>query len=400
MSFILRKMKLCLAFAIFFTCQVIEGFGFNNGVGYGLDHLSSSHRFYDAVLQDEFKLSIGSSFTSPGILLSAMSERVPVPVVRAMLSRYVSQHGYGFFLNPIIRGLHSRQDLTLSMLMFHQLGKAMENTILGRLDEKADYRTYTFLVDLICNCSFYYADEHDHQIKGFFVDILDEVCREAGKKCIVQHAPYKHCYVSGIHSDFKSAGVGILSRQFDGCVVTNNSEIMHAMALSDILMKYGGEARFFVPVGNPDNFIGNDIRGKTIGFLDGWYSNHRCLVENGIKGADTLSLNHMRSFGFPEDLPHGFEKNEIDAAFVSVWPGEERDYEIPGIMSGTPSELEMTDDVIRCADGIHLGVRKDSPVLEWFNSALRKMKKSGKYAEVCRQAQIEHGARGPVDCVL
>ncbi|XP_070539547.1 uncharacterized protein [Ptychodera flava] len=109
----------------------------------------------------------------------------------------------------------------------------------------------------------------------------------------------------------------------------------------------------------------------------------------------------MRSFRFSEDLPHSFEINEIDAAFEMLWPGEEHDNEKAGTMTGTRSGLEMIGDVIRCADGIHLGVRKDSPVLEWFNSALRKLKKSGKYAEVCRKAQIEHGAWGPpVNCVL
>ncbi|XP_070573128.1 uncharacterized protein [Ptychodera flava] len=256
-------MKLCLVFAIFFISQVIEGFG----VDYNFDHVSASHRLFDDDLQDEFRLTFGNPLTSPSILPSVLSERLPLPVVRAMLSRYASRHGYGSFLNPIIRGLHSRQDLTLSMLMFHQLGKAMGNTILSRLEEKADDRTYTFLVDLLCNCSFYYADEHDHKIKGFFVDILDEVCREAGKKCIVQHAPYYHCHVGGIQSDMESAGVGILSGQFDGCAVTKNSEIIHSLALSDTWMNYGGESRFFVPVGNPDNFMANDIRGKKIGKL-------------------------------------------------------------------------------------------------------------------------------------
>ncbi|XP_070539693.1 uncharacterized protein [Ptychodera flava] len=365
------NMKWYFVLVIFF-CLASKGFVFTDSLHFDLDHLPANHRPLDYELQDEIKAISGSHVRSSNFLLAMVSKRVPVTVGRAMLSRYASQ----------------------------QMAKTMGNTILDRLKEQADDRTYTFVDDADCNCSLFYVDEHEHETKGFFKDLVLEVCKEAGKKCIAQHMPYEMCLNSGTSTDFEAAGRGILSRHFDGCGVTKTSEIVHTMALSDTWMKYGGESRFFVPVGNPGNFNPNDIRGKTVGFINGWYSNRRCLVDNKVMGAATLPLHQIQMFDVPPDLSGGFENNEIDAAFALLWPSKEDGLEQAGMISGTPPGLEPIGDVMRCTDGVHLGVRKDSGVLEWFNAALRRLKATGKYAEICRKAQIEHGARGPVECVL
>ncbi|XP_070539770.1 lysine/arginine/ornithine-binding periplasmic protein-like [Ptychodera flava] len=263
-----------------------------------------------------------------------------------------------------------------------------------------DDRTYSFLVDVVCNCSFYYQDEHDHKVKGFFVDLLDEVCREAGKKCVVQQQPYRQCYVSGTDEGVQPVGVGILSRQFDGCVVSKTSGIANSMSFTDKFQDIKGQSRFFVPVGNPWNFNPDDISGKTIGFINGWYSDPRCLLENKLKGTETLKREQMRFFDHGQ-LWSNLQNNVIDAAFVLLMPENGVDDKDAGMLGGTETGLEPIGDVINCLDGLQVGARKDSDMVDWFNGALRKLKQSGKFAKLCRKAQIDHGARGPViDCIF
>ncbi|XP_070543890.1 uncharacterized protein [Ptychodera flava] len=109
----------------------------------------------------------------------------------------------------------------------------------------------------------------------------------------------------------------------------------------------------------------------------------------------------MHFIDFSSDIPLNFEENKFDAVFMQLELGTEgADFENAGMYGGTPPGVEPIGDVIRCSDGVHLAVRKDSHVLNWFNAALRRMKESGKYAEVCRRSNIEHGAKGDIDCVL
>ncbi|XP_070539764.1 uncharacterized protein [Ptychodera flava] len=391
------NMKFCVLILSVILLQSTEASVFtSDGHQDGLHNPVLNHRRSYRDWQNELK-SMTGTFPEPSrLLLALISGRVYVPVVRAMLSRYVSQHSD--FENLLRPALQRREELVQSLLMFHEIAEMAGNAILGRLEEEADDRIYTFLQDASCNCIWYYIDEHDHEVKGFFKDLILAVCKEAGKKCVFQYAPYNMCVNIGPSSDFEAAGIGILSGDFDGCDVSKTSQIANAMLLSDTWMKHGGESRFFVPIGNPQNFNPNDINGKNIGFLKGWYSNQRCLIDSKVKGAESLKWNQVHFFDFARELPDRFLENKIDAAFLQLNLVKEDELDKAGMLGGTPPGLEPIGDVIRCTDGEKLAVRKDSRVLEWFNAALRRMKMSGKYAKLCREAQIEHGGKGWFEC--
>ncbi|XP_070543896.1 uncharacterized protein [Ptychodera flava] len=390
-------MQWCVTISVLLFSVSAKGSLFNKGGHHDdLFHFGIDSRPKYRDLRNDLKTFIGISPDSPPFLHAVMSGRVSVPVARVMLSRY--QLDNGGYMIPVIRGLQSREDLLLTLIMFHQMRSAVDNTLLDGLTKEKDDRTYIFLVDAVCNCSLHYAS--GQEIKGFFPDLLDAVCKEAGKKYILQPGDYRWCHGTVPGTDFEVAGKGILSGQYDGCIVTKTSGIVQAMALSDSWMKYGGESRFFVPVGNPGNFDPNDLRGKNIGYVNGWYSNGRCLIQNMVKGAESLKLNQTHYFEFPAGFLEGFEAKKIDAAFGLLWVGENGDYRKAGILGGTPTGLEPIGEVINCSEGLHLGTHKGSRVMEWFNAALRKLKKSGKYAKVCEKAKRDHGAWGTVDCLL
>ncbi|XP_070539769.1 uncharacterized protein [Ptychodera flava] len=280
-------MKWFVALALLFFSHPIAGSLFTNGVKYN----DLYHRRVP-LHHDELKSVLGSPLQSQR-LLAMMTGRVHVPVARAMMSRYVNQYGFGTFLRPAIQNVRSRRDLALSMIMFLHMAKTVGNTIIDRLQEEADSRIYTFADEAFSNSSWFYVDEQDHELKGFFTDVVLEVCKEANKKCVMQDVPYNMCLRTDPSSDLEAAGVGLLAGYFDGCAFTKTIELVHTVKLSDKFMNYGGESRFFVPVGNPGNFDPNDISGKTIGFMKGWYSTRRCLVANNVDGAQALTFNRM-----------------------------------------------------------------------------------------------------------
>ncbi|XP_070562970.1 L-arginine-binding protein-like [Ptychodera flava] len=176
--------------------------------------------------------------------------------------------------------------------------------------------------------------------------------------------------------------------------------ITHSVAFTDKWLHYTGPARFFVPVGNPDNFDPNDITGKRIGFIKGWDSNLHCLKHNDVTGSKSFLPDQVVPITSPSDLPYSLERKEIDAAFVFLWTKHGVDDNQAEMIGGMPAGLEPIGEVLYCLDGLGLGTRKDSPVIGWFNAALRRLKTSGKYAALCRNAQKRHGPWGQIDCIF
>ncbi|XP_070539552.1 uncharacterized protein [Ptychodera flava] len=393
-------MKLHKGYCLLSLCLLVEGFVFAYDNTYdNQNNLYENYRPSYHSLQDHLPVTLGNFHDSMRLLRAFTSERAPVAMARAMLARHIGKHAPGSPFVPVVHGTRNREDFVRTLLMFHKIGQIMSRTILDGLQKKEDDRTYTFMVDLLCNCSIYYFNENDNKVKGFFPDLLTEVCREAGKKCAFKVASYDTCHVSRNDYDYEAAGVGLLSRQYDGCAVAKTSDLAHSMAFTDKWMEHNGLSRFFVLSGNPRNFDPHDITGKTIGFLKSWYSTPRCLTRNKLKGSEPFSFKQVY-FDGQRELLSNLEDDEIDAAFVQVWPGYDTDDEYAAMLGGTPVGLEAVGDGIPCVDGECVGVRKDSPVIEWFNAALERLKESGIYAKVCMKARVEHGTRGRIDCVV
>ncbi|XP_070562973.1 uncharacterized protein [Ptychodera flava] len=377
-------MKLWLAFTIFSLGRLVSGF------------MVDSDKLYD--MPEKLALISESSMDneSAGLLRVLMSGRVPVSMSRVMFLRYFDKHGFHTPALPILRGLHGREDLAMTLIMFNQIKNGLENALRDKMKTVRDDKVYLFQAEPLLNISLYYLE--NTKTKGFFPDLVKEVCKEANKKCEIVYDTYNRCHMSDDRYDYEGAGQGLLAKHFDGCLVSANSELANAVALSDRITGYRAPSLFFVPTGNPGNFNPNNIAGRKIGFIHGWESNFRCLKENKVVGARLLGPHQI----FSQDtnkLVNNVKNQQIDAAFLALNPEYGVDDEDLGVFGGTPVGLEPVGDVLYCGDGGALATRKDSRVIKWFNASLRRLKKSGKYAEVCRTARIEHGHLGETECV-
>ncbi|XP_070539691.1 uncharacterized protein [Ptychodera flava] len=398
-TFFSVAMRLYVVFALAFLFLGAKDFVLakmeNNEYGYPGNPLPLHHN-----IPEKLEAMLMNHDVPNTALMAMMSERVPISTGRAIASRYIIQHGFGGNLLSAIRGLRNREDLILNLLMLHQTTNTLQSTIMDGLKKEQDDRIYTFMVDSLCNCSLYYADELDGNMKGIWPDVINAVCREASKKCVLQNSPYHTCHADRDGAEYEAVGVGLLSRQFDGCPVQNTIEAARAFAYGERVLDYNASARFFIRTGNPGNFNPNALEGKRIGVIKGWYSNRQCLIQSGKEGTETVTSEQIRVFenrlGFLESI----EKNQIDAAFSLVWPIHSVDYEHAEMLGGTPAFLEPIGDIFSCSDGVFMGARKDNTMLKWFDATLRKMKENGKFAKVCMDAQIKHGDKGRVDCAL
>ncbi|XP_070534050.1 uncharacterized protein [Ptychodera flava] len=326
------------------------------------------------------------------------SSTVPMSIQRARLRNYLRNHNLENQL-PLamsnIRTMDRRREYLADTLLFLSILEDEMTKAVSELQKEREDRVYTFQIQPGCNCSMYYRDD-DGIMKGFFVDILEAVCREAGKLCKLQEHPITSC-IDGDGEGSLVGGKGLLGKQYDACFMVKSSEMDNIFSSTDIFLNYDGSSQFFVRKGNPKNFDPRNIIGKKIVFLKGWLSNYRCLMMNNVTGADTLHYEPI-IVDFTE-LHSYVQKHEVDAIFAlekTVGEGSDRHMEI---FVGTPEGFEPIGDVMKCVGGFCVMSRKDSPVIGWFNETFLKMKKNGKYAELCRDAQIKHGKKGRLDCV-
>ncbi|XP_070569207.1 uncharacterized protein [Ptychodera flava] len=88
---------------------------------------------------------------------------------------------------------HQEDDLLRRLMLFRMMGYQIGETILSELEKgKEEERVYTFATFAACDCVYGYMDE-EGKYKGFFSDVVETVCREAGKKCDLQFLPKSAC---------------------------------------------------------------------------------------------------------------------------------------------------------------------------------------------------------------
>ncbi|XP_070534052.1 uncharacterized protein [Ptychodera flava] len=326
------------------------------------------------------------------------SSTIPMSIQRVRIRNYLTnryQYDLGNRLQLTLANMRfmnrRRAYLAETLLFLHILEDEMTKAI---SEMENDDKIYTFQHQIECNCPFFYIDD-DGSTKGFYLDILQEICREAGKTCMLQYLPFTHCLTEGENGNL-AGGKGLLGRTIDACFVAMNKEIANIFWTSHSFWKYSGTSQFIVKEGNPENFNSRNITGKKVVFLEGWHSNNRCLRDNKVVGADTLQYERIVvPYSY---LPYYLENNEVDAVFALTLPvGEGSDQRFE-LLTGTPVGFEPLDDVMHCAEGVGAVARKDSSLIKWFNEALMKLKKSGKYAALCEDAKKKHGKMGRIDC--
>ncbi|XP_070542376.1 L-arginine-binding protein-like isoform X2 [Ptychodera flava] len=272
-------------------------------------------------------------------------------------------------------------------MMGHHFGEWMLNDLEKKKEEE---RVYTIATFLGCDCMYEYIDE-DGIYRGFHVDLLNAVCREAGKKCVNQVVPQSAC-LTHRSGEIPHAGSAILGKQIDICLGwSKTSARTLSVDYTEPFVRFETEVLFVVKSGNPNNFDPNDIRGKKIGFEDGYFTDKICLLHarHRIVGVDTMQPHqevYKDNFKILlEDVRH----DRIDAFFA-----------ISGrIAPYLKDEFEFIGDDVGCVTekSFHGIKRKDNP-LTWFDETLKAMKENGKYHALCHQANIDHGHKGKIDC--
>ncbi|XP_070532907.1 uncharacterized protein [Ptychodera flava] len=167
--------------------------------------------------------------------------------------------------------------------------------------------------------------------------------------------------------------------------------------MTDSLIGYSGNSRFYVKKENVDKFDPTDVTGKKIVFYDGWHSKPRCLKKHNVVGTDSITFRPI--ILRRRDVPYFLEKNEVDAVFALEFPVQDDKGGHLEIVGGTPAGFVPVGDTMYCTpDGAGLAARKDNDVTKWFNETLRRMKRNGKFAALCKESEMRHGKMGPIGC--
>ncbi|XP_070569184.1 uncharacterized protein [Ptychodera flava] len=355
-------------------------FGFFDGLSSQPDGAFSSLQILRATLLRQLtnKLRVSTGAGVPGPVIRALgSARVPLPVMRAMLSRYSEQQD---------------DDTPRNLLLFRLLGEQMGKKIIeGALAMKEDSRVYNFGTFFDCDCALEYLGENAAMV-GFLPDLLHAVCEEAGKKCTYQYAPYSEC-LSHKSGELTRAGVGLLGRNLDVCLSWfKTPERQLSVSYTDPFWVFDNTAYFYVRRGNPGNFDPEKIEGKTIGFIDGIASDFPCLLKgNNMTAIDAERQGIKEHYVVEDEIYTLLRNDQIDAAFV-----------LRVSFSDVPfsHEFDQLGKPLKCSKGSELhGITRKDNLVPWFNDALRKMKEDGRYYGLCRDAEKKHGHKGSIDCV-
>ncbi|XP_070570563.1 uncharacterized protein [Ptychodera flava] len=381
-----RRSMLVTFLCILMCCHGV----FSEDTLFGFDQISNGFKNQGTHLlqRDLYPMSLP-------LYRALLSGRVPVSTLRAMAIRYVENRYGSNLATPFLRVSNARPyHLTQTLYNLHVLFEEMAKVIGSGIEETIDKRVYTFVSEHSCNCSFFYVDEEGIPT-GLAVDVLEAVCKEAGKICKLQVLGLIHC-ITDVKGQPLRAAPGLLARQFDACIgFAYNSGLKHIVSVSDSFVQYHGESQFFVRTGNPGKFDPSDVTGRKVVFFRTWDSNYRCLLEHGVNGVNTEFLDNAVYLDRADDLLFYMDKYKVDAVFGLEMPLENGEWALIG---GTPDGLEPIGDVMHCAEGVGVVSRKDSPVTQWFNEALRTLKKNGKFAAICRDAKTKHRKMDVIEC--
>ncbi|XP_072040995.1 uncharacterized protein [Amphiura filiformis] len=252
----------------------------------------------------------------------------------------------------------------------------LENTRFGYSGED---RVWTMGILISLQSNLIYYDIATGKYGGYFIDVTHAVCKAAGKNCrfvFVDNNPDNPPMCWDTSEEFGArGGVGLHSQWIDACVGFSPTYTRAlAFDFTDSVVPQT-QAFFYVLQGNPNNFNWRDLRGKRIGFLTIWYTDPDCVARNGdrIQGAK-LDSSQIVYYTQPDDIYDALQRREIDAGFFS------------NELEDLSNRLEVASDKITtctiAADA--LMTRKDNPISEWFNPALRTVLRSREYREICK----------------
>ncbi|XP_002733180.1 uncharacterized protein LOC100368875 [Saccoglossus kowalevskii] len=258
---------------------------------------------------------------------------------------------------------------------------------------KPEYnRTWLFSTSLTPEGEYEYTDEEGN-IQGFLVDLMNEVCKEAGKECAIMYDDYNNCYTQS-GSGRPKAGQGLLGNWYDGCFVYyKTTPRIPLFDFTDPFSKLNVISEFYVLIDSEGDFDPSDVSGKRIGFLSGWSTDEACIVRDGrTKNMEQLEPSHKIYVADIYTLLDMLKKQEVDAIFVAYTAVNEIEDQVKAVGPG----LECTGVQGSSSEQIML-LRKGSPVRKWWNDAFKRIRENGKYYKMCSMIERKHGK--PVTCI-
>ncbi|XP_072014041.1 uncharacterized protein [Amphiura filiformis] len=224
-----------------------------------------------------------------------------------------------------------------------------------------------------------YLDEEAARIRGYNTDVVEAVCRIAGKNCFFVQDPYSHCWESP-HGYDARGGIGLHGDYYEACVgwfVTKDRR--RVFDFTDAFQK-NVYSHFVVKTGNPNNFQYDDLTGSKIGFLESWAADEHCV--NLLSDVSGLPLDESQIHYYltQTELEAAVNADEIDAAFVTD------DLAIAGNLEKNGPDIDSC-----LVDGVAVMVRKGSTLPSWFNPAFKKLVSTPEYEQICDDVETVHG---------
>ncbi|XP_014662488.1 PREDICTED: arginine-binding periplasmic protein-like isoform X2 [Priapulus caudatus] len=224
---------------------------------------------------------------------------------------------------------------------------------------------------------------------GFNIDLISAVCAEAGMQCHTVYLEYPTCWNS-IPGKHPVPGEALMGNWVDACtgwyVV---QERLNSVAYSTSFMK-NIKANFIVKK-NDNSFNPNDLRGKTIGFQDGWVNDEKCLLRQNNIANNDLAVAQIKHYTHSEEAYKALDNNEIAAFFHSL----------DALVDLT--KYKWIGAQYSCMlKGMSMMIKKGSKLAQWWDPAFNNVKEKGVYRKICKEAETKHArdeVRIDFDCL-
>lgn len=225
--------------------------------------------------------------------------------------------------------------------------------------------------------------------RGFFKELIDEVCTAAGVQCKAVFDKYINCMES-LPGKHPTLGTGLQARYYDGWIGwAPTIERIHAASFT-LPFTDPQPGYFFYKKGG--SFSPDNLTGKTIGFLAGWADNEKCLARE-LTGTAGIPLKDSQIIYAtdPETLYNYINDGKVQAGFATigalgVWAADDK------------LEHLKTKSFTCVLGGLAVMSRADSDFPPIWNKGFQQIVTNGQLEALCTKSQTDHAERGIIAC--
>ncbi|XP_071838674.1 uncharacterized protein [Apostichopus japonicus] len=235
-----------------------------------------------------------------------------------------------------------------------------------------------------------YLDEDSGTIRGYDVDVTNAVCQIANKNCRLVWDLYERCWDSQV-GQRPRGGMGLMgSSWYDACIGWYHTrDRARTFAFSTPIEK-ALQPVFYAKAGTSSPLNWPNFAGQTVGFLDGWWIDERCLSRYNPTGFDPLSNSQVIHYQTEEEAVAALNSGEIDVGFLP---------KVAFLDEHPDIELVFTPPSDQCANGgPGLMTPKDQfELLTWWNAAFDNLISTSEYRSICDNIREDHGDQPGAD---